>query len=640
VRAYLPVATSILLVSTLLSGQSPAPATNAQMPDQNVMTLKQEVRNVVIDVVVTDKHGKPVKALPKANFQVFENGVPQDIQFLEEHSVEDEAATPAQSAAALPALPPDVHTNVTSAPSKGPLMAVLLDALNTAPGNQSYVRAQVLEYLKQIQPGTQMAIFALGDRLQLIQGFTSDPAILRAALNNKAYPSFTTLSADSVMTDPSGESSGGTSSSAGSAAAGPSIPFSGGVSAVRSSLERFGNGNSSLDQELRVRYTLDALNALAVYLAGIEGRKNLVWFSGQIPWNVNPDFSLVTDPTGREDYGEELKQLANVMTVGRIAVYPIDSNGLVTPPGYSPDNVRTAGSSAGSTNIDPSGSQFGARGQGGTFGEQEMSSQINAAGNHMSMANLAAATGGRALYNTNGLAGAVAKVHGIAENYYTLAYSPKDKKYDGNLRQIQVKLSEAGVKLEYRRGYYAEDPGKLAKRSQTVSSNPLHTVMQRGAPDATEIPFKLKAEQATRQPDASKASDRIGNSASSLKGPLVRYDFHWDVDLNSVSLIRDESGMLQGEVDTVLDAYDAEGKILNNIYATLPLRFNEAEYARRLKSGLSMKQTLDVPLGEIYLRAGLLDPSNGHTGATEFPMAVKAATASVAQSSGKADGRP
>ena len=65
-----------------------------------------------------------------------------------------------------------------------------------------------------------------------------------------------------------------------------------------------------------------------------------------------------------------------------------------------------------------------------------MASQMNLAGNHMSMSNLAEATGGRALYNTNGLAGAVAKVQGIGSDYYSIAYVPSDRRYDGNLRRL------------------------------------------------------------------------------------------------------------------------------------------------------------------------------------------------------------
>jgi hypothetical protein len=54
------LAVSLLLITPLLSAQSPAPAGNGQALDQSAVTLRQEVRNVILDVVVTDKHGHPI----------------------------------------------------------------------------------------------------------------------------------------------------------------------------------------------------------------------------------------------------------------------------------------------------------------------------------------------------------------------------------------------------------------------------------------------------------------------------------------------------------------------------------------------------------------------------------------------------
>jgi len=594
------VAVSLVLAAPFLCAQSSAPTGNAPESDANVasyqdlsgFTLKQEVRNVVIDVTVTEKHGQPVPALDKSRFQVFENGVAQDIALFEEHKADETA--PAKAA---PNLPPDTHSNLVTAPA-GPLIVLLLDALNTRPSEQSYVRAQALDYLKQIPAGTHIAIFTLGDKLQLIQGFTSDPNILKAALGGRSYPQFVSLTAGSSTT----------------------------ASSVRASLDRWSNGSTDLAQELTTNYTLDALNALGIYLSGIQGRKNLIWFAGSVPWTINPDFSLATSVTGRVDYSDALKQLANTMTVGRIAIYPVDAHALTTPYGFSPDSATTAGTGQQSSNplgsTDNSGSRYGGRGLGGAFGENELHSQMNAGSNHMSMTNLAEATGGRAFYNTNGLSAAVAKVHDIAENYYTIVYSPKDKNYDGGVRHLDVRVGDPSLKLNYRRAYFAEDPAKIAKQSGVVYSNALRGVMQRGAPDATQIPFTIQASVAPGQPDPSRASDRLGAQAATLKDPLVRYDFHWKVDIKNVTFTATAGGGHHAEFDATVAAYDVDGKVINNIYSTLPVNLSDAQLNRFLKSGLPMKQSLDIPAGTVYLRAGVEDAGNGHTGATEFPLLV------------------
>ncbi|MDE3186633.1 MAG: VWA domain-containing protein [Acidobacteriota bacterium] len=585
-------AVALLVTAPLAMAQSAASGGQATGPDttQGTITLKQNVSNVIIDVVVNDKHGHPVKALKEGQFQVFENGVPQDIAYFEEHGPGEAAAKPAPQ---QPELPADVYTNVTQVPANGPLMVLLLDALNTNPDQQSYVRAQVIDYLKHLPAGSQMAIFTLGDNLQLIQGFTSDPAVLRAALDGKAYPEVPTLTRGGLMAaapDPMGH-------------AAAQMAFSRNVGSVRASLNRFANESTSLGMEMRVNYTLDALNALTAYLADIPGRKSLIWFAGTVPWVINPDFSLVTTVTGRSDFDQALKDLANEMTTGRISVYPMDAQGMVVASGFGADDAG------------------GMRGT--AFANQMMDTQMNLAGEHMTMSNLANATGGRALYNTNGLSEAVAKVEAIGENYYTIAYSPKDKTYDGNLRQVQVKVSDPGVKLEYRRGYYADNPAGTAQRTAVMYTNPLRAAMQRGAPDATQIPFRVRVRQAMQQPDPAKPSGLLGNNAANLKGPLVRYDFHWNVDANSIQFTPAGNGMERGEVDATIYAYDADGRILNNVYAILPLNLTAAQYSELMKNGLPMKQSLDVPAGVVHLRAGLVDPSTGHTGSTEFQLDVR-----------------
>jgi VWFA-related protein len=597
------------LASSLVAQTTPASNTS-QDPQQPEFTLKEEVRNVVVDVVVTDKHGQPVKGLGKSAFQLLENGKPQEIAFFEEHGPDDRAS----NALPQPQLPPDTYTNVSAVPDGGPLLVLLLDAVNTRFDQQSYVHAQMTEYLKSIPPGTRMAIFTFGDRLQLVQGFTSDPTILKAALSNRSYPTTTAIG-------PGGLMSTGMN-----------------IMTVRQSLLRFGNGPSALGDELRVRYTLDALNAIAAYLADIPGRKSLIWFAGSVPWTINPDFSLVTAATGRVDYSAELKQLANVMTLGRIAVYPIDARGLATPPAYGAGSAPTAGpgmmgdpssggpsfhSSGGSAMVDPNRQGGDPVSSGTAAGNREMASQMNLAGNHMSMSNLAEATGGRALYNTNGLAGAVGKVQAIGSDYYSIAYAPSDRRYDGNLRKIDVLVSQPSVKLEYRRGYYAEDPDRTVKRSQvTYSADPLREAMKRGAPDSTQIPFHVQVREAGAQP--AQPEDRIGNEAAKLKGPVVRYDFHWDVDPAGIAFTTADDGTRSAEVAAALDVYDAEGAVLNDIYEVLPIHLSDAQYTEIEKTGLHMKETFDVPAGVVYLRAAVVDPNSGHTGATEFPLAVAA----------------
>ena len=59
---------------------------------------------------------------------------------------------------------------------------MLFDLLNTSVADQSYARSQLLQLLKSIPTGSPVALFVLTHNLEMLQGFTQDPAqLLQAA---------------------------------------------------------------------------------------------------------------------------------------------------------------------------------------------------------------------------------------------------------------------------------------------------------------------------------------------------------------------------------------------------------------------------------------------------------------------------
>jgi VWFA-related protein len=165
---------SILLIS-VVSISLPAPAQSTQ---QDQATLHQTVRNVLVDVVVTDRDGNPVHGLPADKFQVLDNGSPRKLAFFEEHRA---AAAPPVHLPPLH-LPPNVYTNFDEVPANGPAIVLLIDALNTPQADQMRVRQAIVDTLQEIPAGTQIAVFSLNEKLRLIRGFNGDPAVLKAAL--------------------------------------------------------------------------------------------------------------------------------------------------------------------------------------------------------------------------------------------------------------------------------------------------------------------------------------------------------------------------------------------------------------------------------------------------------------------------
>src|ERR1700677_831781 len=178
-RFPLLVAALIATLSGPLSGQNVAPSDT----DSPTTSLKLNVKTVLVDVVVTDKGGHAVPGLTKDDFQMLEDGKPQTISFFEPNFG---ATSEAADAATPPPLPPNTFTNVPTVVPNDSVNVLLMDALNTAEGDQSYVHKEMVRYLSTLPPRIRIAVFLLSEKLRIIQGFTQDSTVLRAAINRLA----------------------------------------------------------------------------------------------------------------------------------------------------------------------------------------------------------------------------------------------------------------------------------------------------------------------------------------------------------------------------------------------------------------------------------------------------------------------
>lgn len=542
------------------------------------VVIQQETHNVLIDMVVTDKHGQPVTALDKSKFHLTENGAPQQIAFFEEHDLRAAAANPV--AAAPAERPANEYTNVETIANRGPLVAILIDLQNSSVADLAYTRTQLEEYLKQVPPGAHVAIFTLSDRLYMVQGFTQDPAVLRAAIDKGSQPNLSARMQAEFF-------------------------------AAQASMDHFfAAGEMHIIRQERQTSAMNALLSISMYLRGMPGRKDLVWFAGDWSWapiyRTHGEFTMNT-----EQLDNQMQRLSDIFLASRIALYPVDSRGLVPPAMF--DASR------------------GGPSNGRAMAAREMRTSGYLMDEHSWMEQIAGATGGKATYNTNGLAEAVNHAESKSEHYYSIAYSPTDKSETGGFRRVEIHADVPGLKLEYRRGYYARNAAVEPWRLRRKDYNPLGEVMQYGAPGATEIPFRIQLAVSPQQPDPAAPATRLGVEAAAFKGDLVRYKFTWIVDLKRVHFDAQPDGSLHAQLNAALAAYDAGGKTMNHIAGTLPIVLTAEQMSRYRGVGMPISQSLDLPKGLIFMRVALLDAANGHTGATEFPLQVEATKASVAE---------
>jgi VWFA-related protein len=593
----IPVFQRAACKSVLLAGALLTPSLQSQTaasPDNGKSVFKANARIVVLDVVVSGKGGVPLPGLQKQDFLVTEQGHPQAITYFEEHSS-------AQPRPVLPALPPNVFSNIPLVQANGPLTILLLDSLNTPLADQAFVRTQTLKYLAHLRPGQRIAIFTLGAQLRLIQNFTDDPALLAAAINAPQ---------NGVAT----QSSPLLQSSAEKAADQEEIRALAEHSAdMAAAMRQFLTDQTANRGHVRVNLTLDALQALAHYLAGLPGRKNLVWFSGAFPAVIFPDSGLRNTFGAQRDDQQQLLQTNAVLAAAQVAVYPVAAEGLATDAIYSAGNDARQG---GASSIRPRREDAEERGA-----------------DHASMDQIARGTGGVAFYNNNGLTDALDRVAQHSANFYTLSYTSTNPNPDGRFRRIQVKLAnKGGYELAYRRGYYA-DSARGAEAAQTAAAkpqvDPLLGFLRPGLPASTEVSLTMRVVRGSTQAAVAAAlplhnalgdQPPQGGDNTHVKGPLTRYNIDLMVPASGLHFETSADGLRHVSIETALIVFDSAGKPVNWMFRQLNLKLDPARYAAAQATGINLYQEIDAPADAVLLRGGICDLKTRLIGTLEVPL--------------------
>ena len=588
----------LLSICTPLQSASPADDPPIQQSDASAKSQVQEpprtvyesatvlravTRLVVVDVVATDGKGDAVTDLKAEDFTVLEDGKPQRLSsFIFQHPP---AAGTAAAKQPIQELPPGVFSNIPRYSSDTALNILLLDGLNTNLPNQAYVRDQMIKYLAKIPEGLPIAVYMLDRKLHLLQDFTSDPAVLKNVVKNLKG----TISPlqDSPIGGPDQE------------LAPPGAFDSGMIPAqMQQAMQEFENERVAFQTDLRVQYTLDALNSLARALSGYAGRKNLIWISEAFPISIDPDLTLTTGSfNSMRNYGPQIAETAESLTDAQIAVYPLDARGLVN---YSVFSAANSGNDKFGRSLSRPGRM-----------QQTISAESAALQSaHGAMQDLAERTGGKAFYNRNDLDVAIRKSVEDGSTYYTLAYYPDNKDWNGKFRKIHLKVDRQGIKLRHRLGYYALDPKLMA------DSDPKRQAIAFGRSLSLDFPIStgLRFHAGIVQP-----SEKTENKV------LVNFG----LDPHAVSFEKLDDGLQHAQVDCAVQAYTDKGKLLKTEATTLKLALLPETFIRVMNSIVPCQRNIDLPPGNYLLRLGVMDDRTSLIGTANARVTINPQTAGI-----------
>jgi len=436
---------SIIVLLALASAGPASLAQTTQNKEQQEEVVRVGTSEVVLDAVVRDKKGRVVRDLGASDFEVYEDGVRQDVTSFRLVSRGANATTNEGKAGA------SSTTASTAATARGVerigAVALVFDRLSA----ESRVRARqaALAYLGGgLTAEDFVGVFGIDLSLRVVQPFTNNEQLVRRALDRAgsqnsapnvsraeqiADASQNTAQLQTAAEQAQAGAGQGTSDTQSMSGVGTTMTDLAFAEMTQRSLETF----DLLERGQQGYATTNALLAIINSLAQLPGRKTLVLFSEglSIPPAVESPFRNV---------------ISNANRAG-VSIYAVDAAGLRA---MSPDQAAgRALSTLGQQRI----RQAGSANEPGSpmMRDLERNEDLMRSNPDAGLGQLADQTGGFLVSNTNDPGARLRAAGEDLHTYYTLSYVPKNQTYDGRFRQISVKLTRPGLEVQTRKGYFA-----------------------------------------------------------------------------------------------------------------------------------------------------------------------------------------
>ena len=549
---------------------------SAQEPPRAQVLQPLRVEVVRIEVMVTERRGRAKAGLKQEDFAVFEDGKPQEI-------VQFQAfARPQRSTPAEPAAPPVAAEDDAEAEDLLPARYVVLviDDVHMELANLVRVQKALNRFIEEdLGPEDQVALVTTSGARALSQEFTADRAVLRQTLSRvrpqerrsgwSGVPYMSEYQAELIE-------------------AGDGLALDAAVQEIMTA-GTFQDANSAealARQKARVilaealynsRLTLETLESLARGLAGLSGRKALFLVSD----------GFLTGLSARTGSGFDLRRIADASTRAGVAIYSLDTRGLIASPPAATASSLT-------------------RTQPATIALIDAMQRRSEYATRDAMNALAADTGGFMVENSNNLRDGLAQMLKDSETYYVLAYEPSNTKRDGAFRKIEVRLPGVrDVKLRTRSGYLAPDERHASLAAASAADVAARRAEQRQAEMRTAlyslaplraIPVQLSADFVSVQSGVSQVVVSGHIDATTL--PFMRQHQRYQATIETVAVVSDESGAVVATLETERTAMD----------------LTRADYEQVLKQGLPYQKAATLEPGRYQVRLAAREDSTGLLG--------------------------
>jgi hypothetical protein len=217
------------------------------------------------------------------------------------------------------------------------------------------------------------------------------------------------------------------------------------------------------------------------------------------------------------------------------------------------------------------------------------------------MRDLAEATGGFLVAETNDLGAAIERVGADLRTYYEIGYAPANPAADGAFRAIEVKLRRKGISIRTRRGYFALPPGQLPS-----------------------LPYELALAQALEDPVLPRdftheVATRIGDAASG--GRSVEVEVR--VPVRDLRIETDPtSGGYRAHFSVLLVVRNTQGALVATLAHDWPMQGAASATAHARQQSAAVRRTLVLAPGRYVIETSVLDRLGGARSASRTTLEV------------------
>jgi VWFA-related protein len=574
--------------------------------------LRLETELVQIDVVVIDQEGKPVRDLKREDFELLENGNPQQIT----HFAMGTSTRPAAWIRREKKPTADgTATETVAAETRSERYLVLaVDDLHLAPENLLVAKRALHRFIdQQMISGDQIALVTTSGTLGFFQQFTSDREVLRHAINRLSVqerkvtssmdvPYITDYQAELIdlgdqdalelavqqilalegtffQPPPAGQrGSGGTGTSQ------SGQPPQGVMSARdRAIAQAKMRARSIIEQNAHfTNATLTALEGIIRSLSPLPGRKIVVLLS---------DGFLMGGTRGSRHF--DMRRITDAATRAGVVIYSLDARGLIaTPPG---------GGAAESSGIASMSVLPGARAR---IEQEALGAKLHG------LNALARDTGGLLITNNNDLNAGFQRVLEDNEIYYVLAYEPAESYRDGRFREIKVRLpGRPELRVRTRKGYFApneKEAEKIAEKPKEKSSERIAQEARRARDE--QIRTGLGSLFPLRGIPVELAADFLDLPS---QGTVAAITAH--IDANGIEFTQKDDFHL-ATLDLAGIIFDEDGKAAKNFGERVNLQLNQRLFEHALRNGFSYRNLVRLKPGIYQVRLAVRQEGTARLG--------------------------